>query len=115
MVGGVASSLQGSPTPVYPWRQVGQLGAWGATPARRPLEPMEGVIRGHERVWELAHHSADPSPYPAPVVLPFGEVLVVSWVDGPEVAFAVFAAACLDEAFVQGEVVSHTVSPILVL
>ena len=34
---------------------------------------------------------------------------------GPVVAFAVFAATCLNEAFVQRQVVSNAVSPALVL
>ena len=116
-MGGVTSSLQGGgPPPVDPRGQVGQLGVrGGATPARRSLEAMVGVIGGHEGVRELPHHSSDSPAGPTPVIFPFGEVLEVGRMDGPEVAFSVFTAACLDEALVQGEVVSDTVPPIFVL
>lgn len=61
------------------------------------------------------HSPADAPPCPAPVVIPFGEVLQVGGVDGPEVAFAVVAAAGFDEALIEGQVVADAVPPALLL
>lgn len=49
------------------------------------------------------------------MVVALGEILQVGWVDGPEVPLAVVTPPGFDEAFVQGEVVPHTVAPALLL
>lgn len=64
---------------------------------------------------ELSRDPAHPPPRPPAVVVPLGKVLVVGWVDGPEVSFAVVAAAGFDEAFVQRQVVANAVPPVLIL
>lgn len=64
---------------------------------------------------ELSCRPAYPPPRPPAVVVPFRKVLVVWGVNRPEVAFAVVAAACFDEAIVQGQVVTHAVPPVFIL
>lgn len=64
---------------------------------------------------QLPRYSADPSPGSSPVVVPIRKVLKVGWMNSPEMALAVVTAAGFDEALVQREIVSDTVSPVLVL
>lgn len=64
---------------------------------------------------KLSCHPADPAASSAAMVVPIGEVLEVSGVDGPEMAFTIVTPTSLHKAFVQGQVVSDAVPPVLIL
>lgn len=81
------------------------------------MGPGEGRVVGGAQGGKghLSCHPAYPPPRPPAVIVPVAKVLVVCRVNGPEVAFAVVAAARFDEAVVQGQVVAHTVPPVFIL
>lgn len=49
------------------------------------------------------------------MVVAFWKILVVCRVNRPEVAFAIVASTCFDEAIIEGQVVPHAVSPVFIL
>lgn len=111
--------LSAGPRPVESWCDAGQrerLDLWAA-PTCCSVGVGEGLMVGGDqgRKGELSCNPAHSPPRPAAVVVPVTKVLVVGWVDCPEVALAVFTAACFDEAVVQGQVVTHAVPPVFVL
>lgn len=57
-----------------------------------------GRAQGGKR--ELSWHPAYPPSCPSAVVVSIGKVLIVRWVDRPEVAFTVVAPARFDETVV---------------
>ena len=114
------------PTPVEPRRQPGGqrlAGRWRRAAPVGQSSCLHGVgghrvVQGARRdvAGQMSSRPAHPAPGPAAaVVVPVGEVLIVGRVDGPEVAFTAVAAAGLDEALVQGQVVTHAVPPVLIL
>lgn len=100
--GWVSSGLQAGPAPIDPCWDVRQRVGWGTAPAPHPPGPMEGVIGCVQGVGELSCYSADPAASSAAMVVPIGEVLEVSRVDGPEMAFTIVTPTCLHKALVQG-------------
>ena len=99
--------------------QAGQREGLGlrAAPTGRPVGPGEGGVVGQAQGGEgkLSRHPAHPPPCPSAVVVPLRKVLVVCGVNRPEVAFTVVTASGFDEAIVQRQVVTHTVSPVFIL
>lgn len=88
---------------------------WWTTPTRCPFQAAEGLVVNRQCEGQLTRYSADPSPGSSPVIVPVREVLKVGRMNSPEMALAVVTAAGFDEALVQREIVSDTVSPVLVL
>lgn len=107
--------LQCCPAPVcsgsVAWKG---LGIWAA-PAGRPLHVAERLVGGGQCVGDSFHPPPDPPSGLASVIVSIREVMVVDWVNGPEVTLAIVAASSLDKALVQGKIVSDTVPPVLVL
>lgn len=111
--------LHTGPGPVESWcqgRQRERLDLRTA-PTGGSVGPGEdGVVGGAQGgKGELYCHPAYPAACPAAVVVPVRKVLVVGGVNRPEVAFTVVAAACFDEAVIQGQVVTHAVPPVFIL
>lgn len=111
--------LHARPWPVESGCQAGQRECLGlrAAPVGRSVGPGEGRVVGGAKggKGKLSCHPAYPPPRPSAVVVPVRKVLVVCWVNCPEVAFAVVTAACFDEAIIQGQVVTHAVPPVFIL
>lgn len=110
------------PRPVESGGQARQRkhGGLGTAPAGHPVRAVcEGggrvVGRGQGGEAELSCHPSRPPPRPPTMVVPFREVLIVGGVNRPEVAFTVVASTRFDEAVVEGQVVAHTVPPVLIL
>ena len=94
--------LNAGPRPVESGHQAGECRDLRTAPAGCSVGDCGGMVGGGQGVKaELSCHPAYSPPCPPALVVPFRKVLIVCWVNRPEVAFTVVTSACFDEAVVE--------------